>query len=129
MEHDPRFANEKLRSQNRAAVNEAIGAITQTKTSREWIEALNAASVPCGPIYHIDEVFADPQVRHLGMAAPVHSEALGDLEVVNQAIETTRTPSRVVAATPECGAHTDEVLRELGYDDQAIGGLRARKVV
>jgi crotonobetainyl-CoA:carnitine CoA-transferase CaiB-like acyl-CoA transferase len=129
MEHDPRFSSEKLRSQNRAAVNEAIGAITRTKTSREWIEALNAASVPCGPIYHVDEVFADPQVKHLGMAAPVHSAQLGDIEVVNQAIELTRTPSHVVQATPECGEHTDEVLREIGYDDQAIAGLRARKVV
>jgi crotonobetainyl-CoA:carnitine CoA-transferase CaiB-like acyl-CoA transferase len=85
--------------------------------------------VPCGPIYHVDEVFADPQVKHLGMAAPVHSAQLGDIEVVNQAIELTRTPSHVVQATPECGEHTDEVLREIGYDDQAIAGLRARKVV
>jgi len=126
---DPRFADEKARSQNRSAINEAIGAITRTKTSLEWIEALNAASVPCGPIYHVDEVFADPQVKHLGMATPVHSEVLGDLEVVNQAIELMRTPSRVVKATPECGEHTDEVLREAGYSDQEIAGLRARKVV
>ena len=125
----PDFATEKLRSQNRKAVNEAIGAITRTKTTREWIELLNAHGVPCGPIYKMDEVFADPQVKHLGMAAPVHSPALGDIEVLRHAVDMTRTPARIAAPTPERGEHTDEVLREIGYSDQEIAGLRARKVV
>ena len=63
----------------RKALNEEIGAYTQHKTSAEWIDRLNAAGVPCGPIYKINEVFEDPQVRHLGMAAKVHSPKLGDI--------------------------------------------------
>ena len=126
---DPRFANDQLRSENRASLNAAIADKTRTRSSREWIEILNAAGVPCGPIYKMNEVFEDPQVRHLGMAADVHHSKLGDIQVVNQPIELSRTPSHIRYATPARGEHTDEVLRELGYDDQAIAGMRARKVV
>jgi crotonobetainyl-CoA:carnitine CoA-transferase CaiB-like acyl-CoA transferase len=129
IESTPDFANEKLRSKNRAACNAALGAVTKTKTSNEWIALLNKAGVPCGPIYKMDEVFADPQVKHLGMATPVHSPKLGDIHVVNQAIEMTRTPSKVQSPTPERGQHTDEVLRQIGYSDQEIAGLHERKAV
>jgi formyl-CoA transferase len=129
MEKNPDFATENLRSKNRAAVNAAIGAITKTKTSKEWIESMNAAGVPCGPIYSIDHMFDDPQVKHLGMAVPVHHPRLGDLKVVNQGVELVRTPNHIQYATPDRGEHTDEVLRELGFDAQHIAGLRARKVV
>jgi formyl-CoA transferase len=77
----------------------------------------------------MDEVFADPQVQHLGMAAPVHHETLGNIEVVNQAVKLSRTPSQIVHPTPEKGEHTEEVLKEYGYDDEAIAGFRARKIV
>ena len=62
---DPRFATGKLRSKNRRALNERIAAITETRPGAEWVEHLNAAGVPCGPINGIDQTFADPQVRHL----------------------------------------------------------------
>jgi crotonobetainyl-CoA:carnitine CoA-transferase CaiB-like acyl-CoA transferase len=129
MEHNPDFATEELRSKNRAAVNAAIGAITRTRTSREWIDSMNAAGVPCGPIYSIDAMFDDPQVKHLGMAAPVHHPRLGDIEVVNQGVELMRTPNHIQYPTPDRGEHTDEVLHELGFDSQHIAGLRARGVV
>ena len=129
MATNPDFATEKLRSKNRTAVNAAIGVITKDRTAKEWIAALNAAGVPCGPIYSIDDMFDDPQVKHLGMAAPVHSPQLGDIHVVNQGVELSRTPNRIEYATPERGEHTDEVLRDLGYDDKKIEELRARKVV
>ena len=103
--------------------------ITKDKSSREWIDILNKAGVPCGPIYNMDEVFADAQVRHLKMAAPVHHPRLGDIEVVNQAVELSRTPSRGRSTTPEKGEHTDAVLGELGYDAAAIAELRKQKVV
>ena len=75
------------RSKNRDALNAAIGAITAPRSrARDWIELLNEAGVPCGPIYTIDQVFADPQVRHLGMAQPVRSHELGDIELVGQPI-------------------------------------------
>ena len=85
--------------------------------------------MPCGPIYKMNEVFADPQVRHLGMATDVHHPKFGDTKVVNQAVELCRTPSRIRSATPEKGEHTDEVLRELGYNNEQITGLRQRHVV
>ena len=77
----------------------------------------------------MNEVFADPQVRHLGMAAQVHHPKLGDTQVVNQAVELCRTPGHIRSATPEKGEHTDEVLRELRYDNEKIAGLRQRHVV
>ena len=123
------YATDKLRSQNRAGMNKAIAEITKHKSSREWIDILNKAGVPCGPIYNMDEVFADEQVRHLKMAAPVHHPRLGDIEVVNQAVELSRTPSGVRYPTPEKGEHTDAVLGELGYDAAAIADLRKQKVV
>ena len=125
----PDFINEKARSKNRAAVNAAIGEITKHKTSREWIELMNAAGVPCGPIYKMDEMFADPQVRHLRMAADLHHPKQGTVQVVNQAVEMSRTPSAMRLPTPERGEHSDDVLRELGYDDGKIAGLRERKII
>jgi formyl-CoA transferase len=125
----PEFADQDARSKNRAALNAALAEKTRRKRSREWIDALNVAGVPCGPIYNMNEVFDDPQVRHLRMAAPVHHPGLGDIEVVAQPVELTRTPSSIRTATPEKGEHTDDVLRELGYDERAIARLRAGKVV
>ena len=90
---------------------------------------LNKAGVPCGPINRMDEVFADPQVQHLGMAAAVQHDALGKIEVVNQAVKLSRTPGQIARPTPEKGEHTEEVLREYGYDDRSIAEFRARKIV
>src|SRR5262249_3767954 len=88
----PDYQTDALRSKNRVSLNAAIAEVTAQKPSREWIDLLNAAGVPVGPIYRIDEVFADPQVRHLGMAATVHSQKLGDIEVVDQPVDLSRTP-------------------------------------
>jgi crotonobetainyl-CoA:carnitine CoA-transferase CaiB-like acyl-CoA transferase len=126
---DPRFNTDDGRSLNRNALNSAIEAYLEKKTSAEWIETLNAAGVPSGPINTIDQVFADPQVRHLGMAQPVEHPTLGRLNVVNQAMKLSRTPSKMRSATPERGQHVDEVLRELGYDASEIAELRAQRVV
>ena len=93
------------------------------------IAKLNKAGVPCGPINRMDEVFADPQVQHLGMAAPVQHGSLGNIEVVNQAVKLSRTPNSIAQPTPEKGEHTEEVLRDYGYDDKAIADFRARRIV
>jgi formyl-CoA transferase len=126
---DADYASGKSRSDNRKALNAAIEEITQTRTSAEWIERLNAAGVPTGPIYKMDEVFADPQVRHLGIAQPVEHPTLGPMELVGQAVTLSRTPSRLASASPESGEHSEAILRELGYGDAEIAGLRERKVV
>jgi formyl-CoA transferase len=126
---DPAYATDKARSDNRERLNAAIEAITVQRPSAEWIERLNAAGVPSGPIYRIDEVFADPQVKHIGIATPVEHPKLGRIELVGQAVTLSRTPWQLRTPTPEHGEHTDAVLRELGYGDADIAGLRERKVV
>jgi len=126
---DPLFATGKDRLTNRDALNEAIEAITRNKTSAEWIAALNEAGVPCGPIYRMNEVFADPQVKHLNITRTVPHKVLGAVEVIGQAIELSRTPWSVHSATPEPGEHSDAILTELGYDAPEIAALRAKKVV
>jgi crotonobetainyl-CoA:carnitine CoA-transferase CaiB-like acyl-CoA transferase len=125
----PDYATGALRSKNRKALNAAIEDVTRTRDSADWINRLNEAGVPSGPIYTIDEVFADPQVRHLGIAQPVGHQTLGRLELVGQAVTLSRTPSRLESASPEPGEHTAAVLRELGYNEGAIAALRAKRVV
>jgi formyl-CoA transferase len=126
---DPLFATGRARSTNRDALNEAIEAITRTRTSAAWIDRLNAQGVPAGPIYKMNEVFADPQVQHLGITRKVPHKVLGEVEVIGQAIELSRTPWSVRSATPEAGEHTDAVLGELGFGAEEIAALRAKQVV
>jgi formyl-CoA transferase len=126
---DPHYKTGPARSANRAALNERIAEVTRTDSSAAWVDRLNAAEVPCGPIYAMNEVFADPQVKHLGMAQAVEHPTLGRTELVGQAIKLSRTPAKLETATPAFGEHTDEVLGELGYDAAKISDLRARKVV
>jgi len=126
---DERFAKAELRAANRAALADELNAALSKRRSAEWVELLNAAGVPCGPIYAMDEVFADPQVKHLGATASVEHPTLGTLNILNQPIRLSRTPAAVVTPTPERGDHTDEVLGELGLDAVQIARLRADKVV
>jgi crotonobetainyl-CoA:carnitine CoA-transferase CaiB-like acyl-CoA transferase len=126
---DPDFANGKGRSRNRDRLNAAIEAITRTRTSAEWIEVLNHAGVPCGPIYRVDEVFADPQVRQMGITRTIESPSRGRQELVGQAVELSRTPWALRTPTPEKGEHTDAVLTALGYDTAAIASLRTRRII
>ena len=126
---DPAYATGRARSENRKALNAAIETITRGKTSADWIDLLNKQGVPGGPIYTMDQVFADPQVKHLGMTRVVPHPVIGDVEVVGQPIELSRTPWSIRSATPEPGEHTDAILAELGYSTAEIGALHAGKVV
>ncbi|MBV8525287.1 MAG: CoA transferase, partial [Acetobacteraceae bacterium] len=114
---------------NRDRLNDAIAAVTRGRSSAEWVERLNAAGVPCGPIYRINEVFEDPQVKHLNITRRVQQPVLGELELVGQPIELSRTPWQLHSATPEPGQHTEEILQELGYSADEITDLRRRRVV
>ena len=125
----PDYNTDKGRSANRKTLNAAIEAVTRTKTSAAWIDDLNAAGVPSGPIYNMDEVFADAQVKHLNITRKIAHKVLGDVEVVGQPIELSRTKWEIRSPTPEAGEHTDAILADLGYDAAAIQALRDRKVV
>lgn len=125
----PGWENQKGRSANRKEINAAIGEITKTKPSQHWIELFEGAGIPCGPINTIDQVFADPQVKHLGLAAPVEHKRLGRTELVASAINMSGLPRGIRTATPERGEHTEEVLRGLGYDDATIEELRSKGAI
>jgi formyl-CoA transferase len=125
----PDYATGKARSDNRDALNARLDVLTRQKTSAEWVDILNKAGVPCGPIYDIDEMFDDPQVKHLGMAASVNHPDLGPIEIVKQAASLSRTPFRIHSATPELGQHTDEILGGLGIDANEITSLKERGIV
>ena len=86
--------------------------------------------MPCGPIYAINEVFEDPQVRHLGMARDVASPTLGrDIALINQPIMMSRTPTAMASHPPDPGEQSDEILSELGLSYAEIDDLRARRVI
>jgi crotonobetainyl-CoA:carnitine CoA-transferase CaiB-like acyl-CoA transferase len=123
------FRDNERRAANRAALNASLNREFSKASTAHWVEVLNRAGVPCGPIYRMDQAFADPQVRHLQAAADVEHPKLGRFQVVNQAIKLSRTPATIAAATPELGEHTDEILAEAGYSASDIRGMRERKVV
>lgn len=125
------YSTGALRSKNRDALNAELDQITAKRTSAEWLEKLNKAGVPCGPIYSIDQMFADPQVKHLGLAQPVPTQAQDGrpLTVVAQPFTLSRTPSHMAAPPPDVGEHNDEVLNEFGFSAQEIDALRKAKAI
>ena len=129
MAKNPDFADGQRRSENRDAVNAGIEKRTVGKTSARWIEILNEAGIPCGPIYTIDEVFADPQVKHIGMSYRVEHPELGEYDVLAQPVEMSRSKPRTGIATPMRGQHNDEVLSEFGFTQEEIADLRQREII
>ena len=117
------------RSEDRKALNAAIGEVTRHKPSAHWVELLEEAGVPCGPINTIDQVFADPQVKHLGIATPMVSPKHGTFNVVASPINLEGLNKSIRTATAEAGEHTEEVLRGIGYNDAKIAELRAKHVI
>ena len=126
---NPDFETNALRSKNRDAVNAAIEERTIGKPSAEWIAIFNKIGVPCGPINSIDQVFADPQVMHLGIAQSAQRPDGSDQVFVGQPVTLSRTPSRIVVTPPEQSQHTDEVLKEFGFAADEIAALHQAKAV
>jgi crotonobetainyl-CoA:carnitine CoA-transferase CaiB-like acyl-CoA transferase len=125
----PEFKGAQKRADNRMRLNAVLDETLATRKSADWIEILNSAGVPCGPIYTVDQVFADPQVQHLHAAAEVEHPQLGRFKVVSQAVKLSRTAARIAAPSPEVGQHTDEILRELEYSEGEIRAMRERGVI
>jgi len=126
---NPDYGSAPDRSKNRKALNAAINALTEKKSTEAWVNEFNAAGVPCGPIYSIDQVFADEQVQHLKMAQDVPNDENRHIQLVSQPVTLSRTPSKMVAPPPDFGEQTDEVLAEFGFGAEEIAELRRRKVV
>ena len=120
----PDYATAALRSEHRDGIQVEIDRLLETRDTAEWVEVLNDAGVPCGPIYTIDQAFDDPQVRHLGIAQQHDGVAY-----VGQPVTLSRTPSHVAAHPPSAGEHTDEVLREFGYASDEIERFRTQGIV
>ena len=125
---DPRFSTPGRRSQNRDALTVALEEKLRTKTSSEWIAALNAAGVPCGPILTIDQVFANEQVQHLELAREIDHPQLGAIQVLGLPVTLSRTPGAIRTPTPEKREHAGEILRELGMSAEEIRRLREEGV-
>ncbi len=123
------FKGDKNRAKHRAVLNDEINKVTATRSTAEWVEILNKAGVPSGPIYTMDQVFADPQVQHLEVAATVKHPQLGDIRLVNQAVKLSRTKSSLATASPALGQHTEEVLAELGFNASDFDRFRNQKVI
>jgi crotonobetainyl-CoA:carnitine CoA-transferase CaiB-like acyl-CoA transferase len=126
---DERFRTSRARSANRDLLTEVLLPVTRQRTSAEWIKILNDAGVPCGPIYRIDEAFADPQVQHLAMAQPVHSAVLGDLTILGHPVSHGDRRPPIRTAAPELGQDNEEILAGIGYTRAQIADLAARGVI
>lgn len=125
----PDYTTAQARSKNRDALNAEINKRTETKSTEYWVNSFNEAGVPCGPIYSIDQVFEDAQVKHLGMAQDVPNEQDRHIRLVSQPVTLSRTPSKRATRPPEFGEQTEEILTEFGFGAGEIAELKQRKVV
>jgi len=123
IEDDPQFADHESRLENRAALQEAIEAKLFARPSREWVEILNRADLPCGPVYAMNEVFADPQVEYLGLAQKVVHATEGEVSLLRHPVTFSQTPTHLENAAPVPGTQTREVLEQCGYDENEVEQL------
>jgi crotonobetainyl-CoA:carnitine CoA-transferase CaiB-like acyl-CoA transferase len=135
MPQNPDYQTAGARLKHRDALNAEIETYLESRDSADWVAHFNDAGVPCGPIYAIDKMFADPQVQHLKMAQTVDgkgkskpkskskSGSKSPLTLVGQPISLSRTPSHLVAPPPKLGEHTDSILKEFGFSKREIKAL------
>jgi len=121
---DERFATSSARSKNRHALNALIDEATRSNTTAHWVETMNEAGVPCGPINNMQQVFEDAQVKHLGIA-----QALGETSYLGQPFTLSRTASAITSHPPAIGEHSAAILAEAGYTAEQIADFQARQIV
>ena len=126
---DPRFATNAARMTNLTALTAAMNAVITTRTRREWIEALDAAGVPVGPVHTIGEALDHPQTHARGMVVDLEHPRAGSVKSLGCPLHFSRTPTEVKRPAPLLGEHTREVLREFGYQDDDIDRFVAQGVV
>ncbi|HYH21374.1 MAG TPA: CoA transferase [Azospirillum sp.] len=123
------FSTNAGRVQHRREINAALAEIFTTQDSAHWLARLEAESVPCGPINTIDQVFRDPQVRHLGLAWPVTHPSLGAIELVGQPFRLSGQERAPTRPAPEKGQDTRWILNGLGITDEQVEALREERVI
>jgi crotonobetainyl-CoA:carnitine CoA-transferase CaiB-like acyl-CoA transferase len=126
---DARFTRNADRVRHRSVLVPLLAAVLKRRPRAEWLEALEAAKVPCGPINDLAEVFADPQVQARAMTVAMDHPLAGDIRVVASPIRLSQTPVQYRRAPPLLGADTAEVLAEFGLDAAAVAHLRAAGAV
>ena len=126
---DPRFARPRDRMENLGALVSTLEDTFARDTTGHWLTALEAAGVPAGPIYTLDEVYADPQVRARDMVVETEHPAAGRVRNIGIPVKLSETPGAFRRPAPALGEHTDEVLRELGVSDARAAALRASGAV
>ena len=126
---DPTYASRQGRSEHRDELNQEIGTFTAKQPTDYWVDVLNEAGIPCGPVNTIDQTFADPQVEHLRLAQQVEHSKLGPIKIIRNPVNLTRTPARLASAAPERSQHTDEVLAEIGVTSDQLEALRRQGVL
>lgn len=126
---DPEFATEKLRVQHRERLNAMLDELFSSHKVQHWVDLLNDAGVPAGPVYNVSQVFEDPQVKHLGVAKTVDAWEGGERHFITQPVTLTRTPADIARTAPGWGEHTDEILSALGYSQTDIQRFKDRGAV
>lgn len=122
--NDPKFATNPKRVENR---DELVGIIQErllTKTASEWVEALEAAGIPAGPINDFEQVYKDPQVLHRKMLVEAEHPVAGRIKMTGIPVKLSGTPGQIRTAPPLLGQHTEEVLISLGYSTEQIAEFR-----
>lgn len=121
---EPDFETEKKRVEHREQLNELLHDVFSTQTVQHWVLLLNDAGIPAGPVYSVPETFADPQVKHLGVAKTLTAWQGGERRYVTQPLTLSRTPADIVRSAPGWGEHTEEILSALGYSNENIQTLK-----
>jgi crotonobetainyl-CoA:carnitine CoA-transferase CaiB-like acyl-CoA transferase len=125
---DPRFATQKDRWNHHYEVISVLQEEFRKKPRSYWLKALDAKGVPNGSLYAMDELFQDPQVRHLGMLREIHHVIMGSSRLIGSAVDLSNTPPQFIRPAPLLGEDSEGILTQLGYDKEAIQGLRERGV-
>jgi crotonobetainyl-CoA:carnitine CoA-transferase CaiB-like acyl-CoA transferase len=126
---DPKFATNPKRVENRDEVVEIVSKKINTKTMQEWLDILNDAGVPCGPIYTVDQIFKDPQVLAREMLVEVDHPKCGKIQVTGSPIKLSETPAEITTHPPMLGEHNNSILQEFGFSEEDITKLKEDKVI
>ena len=126
---DPKFATNPKRVENRDEVVAIVSKKINTKTMQEWLDILNDAGVPCGPIYTVDQIFKDPQVLAREMLVEVDHPKCGKIQVTGSPIKLSETPAEITTHPPMLGEHNNSILQEFGFSEEDITKLKEDKVI